>query len=141
LHETDIELPITRERGLLLIGDQAIRFRRESGERVEIFDLGAEWQRFCGLPFVYALWLIHPSFAEKRPLAEALRLLGRENLARLDAIIAAQSEGDRAFCEFYYRDCLRFSFGEQEKNGFKKFGELCAKQKLLPQKPVELRVV
>ena len=141
LPRTSHELPITRERGLLLIGDQAIRFRKESGERYEIFDLGAEWQRFCALPFVYALWLIHPRFADKRALADALRSLGKKNLDMLDTVIAAQSETDRAFCEFYYRDCLRFTFGAQEKKGFKKFGELCAKQKLLSEKPAELKLV
>jgi predicted solute-binding protein len=61
-------------------------------------------------------------------------------LQALDAIIAAQPESERAFCEFYYRQCLRFDFGEPEKRGFKKFGELCAKQKLIAANPAGLRL-
>src|SRR5262249_18469503 len=44
----------------LLIGDQAIRFRSKYGERYRYWDLGGEWQRTVGLPFVYAVWLIRP---------------------------------------------------------------------------------
>jgi hypothetical protein len=39
------------ERGGLLIGDQAIRFRQERAEDFQILDLGAEWDRTTGQPF------------------------------------------------------------------------------------------
>lgn len=132
---------ITTERGQLLIGDQAIRFRQQSDGRFRYFDLGAGWQEQFGLPFVYALWLIRPEFPEKERVADALRSLGERNLANLDPIIAAQPNVDPAFCEFYYRECLRFAFGEPEKAGFKRFGEQCAIQNLLPAAPVDLELV
>lgn len=126
---------ISAERALLLIGDQAIRFRQLAGGERQFLDLGAEWKAQVKKPFVYALWLIRPEYAAKEEMAEALRSLGKANRANLDALIAAQPEPDRAFCEFYYRECLRFDLGEAEKEGFKKFGELCAGQKLLPTGP------
>jgi chorismate dehydratase len=126
---------INAARARLLIGDQAIRFRQQSGGRDQILDLGAQWKKTAGRPFVYALWLIRPDYAEKGALAEALRSLGQKNLENLDALIAAQPAGSRGFCEFYFRECLRFAFGEEEKEGFQIFGELCAKQKLLPAVP------
>ncbi len=132
---------ITTERGQLLIGDQAIRFRAESDGRHRYFDLGAGWQEQTELPFVYALWLIRPELSGKEEVAAALRSLGKSNLANLDELIAAQPEADQAFCDFYYRECLRFAFGAPEKNGFKRFGELCAKENLLPAAPTELRMV
>jgi chorismate dehydratase len=132
---------IGAERGLLLIGDQAIRFRQQSGGHHQFLDLGAEWKERMNTPFVYALWLIHPDYAEKEEVAEALRSLGKANLANLDALIAAQPEKDRAFCDFYYREYLRFDFGEAEKEGFKKFGESCARQKLLPAVPPAPKLV
>lgn len=132
---------ITTERGQLLIGDQAIRFRQESDGRYRYFDLGAGWQEQFGLPFVYALWLIRQEFPDKQKVANALRSLGKKNLADLAPIIAAQPDVDPAFCEFYYRECLRFAFGEPEKAGFKKFGEQCAKQNLLPAPPHDLDLV
>ncbi|MBA2436710.1 MAG: menaquinone biosynthesis protein [Verrucomicrobiota bacterium] len=123
------------ERGGLLIGDQAIRFRQERAEDFQILDLGAEWDRTTGQPFVYALWLVRPEYPGKAPIADALRSLGQENLAHLDRLIATQREDRRAFCEFYFRECLRFSFGEEEKKGFQTFAELCVKHKLLPAVP------
>ena len=122
-------------RGALLIGDQAIEFRKTAGNRHEILDLGAEWKRRTALPFVYALWLIRPEYAEKAAAAESLRSLGEENLHNLASVIAARPAADRAFCEFYYRECLRFTLGDAEKNGLRKFAELCTEQKLLPQNP------
>jgi chorismate dehydratase len=126
---------ISAERGLFFIGDQAIQFRRQSEGRYEFFDLGAEWKKATGKPFVYALWLIHPDYPEKPAIAHALRSLGQNNIENLDALIAGQPENIRPFCEFYFRECLRFAFGEEEKEGFQLFGELCAKQKLLAAVP------
>jgi chorismate dehydratase len=132
---------ITPARGKLLIGDQAIEFRRQFGGCFEFYDLGAGWKNFTGLPFIYALWLIHPEFGDKETVAEALRSLAEKNLCLLDSIIAAQPEAERAFCEYYYRECLRFRFGERERKGLQKFAELCAKQNLIPQSPVALKLV
>lgn len=123
------------ERGQLLIGDQAIRFREEAAAGCRFLDLGAAWKNLTGKPFVYALWLLRPDFADKAEMAAALRSLGQKNLAHLDRLIATQPEGRRVFCEFYFRECLRFSFAEEEKKGFQIFAELCAKHKLLPAVP------
>jgi chorismate dehydratase len=132
---------ISEERGSLLIGDQALRFRKQSNPSYRILDLGAAWQEHTSLPFVYALWLIRPDYQAQEEVAEALRSLGKQNLGQLDEVIAAQPEAERAFCGFYYRDCLRFGFGEAEKAGFKKFGEMCAQQGLLSAAPPVLRLV
>ncbi|MEO5717456.1 MAG: menaquinone biosynthesis protein [Chthoniobacterales bacterium] len=122
-------------RGRLLIGDQAIRFRQQAGERYRFLDLGAAWQEQTSHPFVYALWLMRPDFAEKQEVADALRLLAKDNLQKLEQVIATQPETERAFCEFYFRQCLRFSFGDSEKEGFQKFAETCVTQKLLAKLP------
>lgn len=126
---------LSATRGRLLIGDQAIRFREQAGDEVHFLDLGAAWKEQTGLPFAYALWLIRPEYAQKQEVAEALRDLARTNLAHLDEIIAEQPETERAFARFYFRECLRFSFGKAEQQGFQKFAETCAQQKLLPQLP------
>ncbi len=122
-------------RGQLLIGDQAIRFREQAGAEVQILDLGAAWRGATGLPFVYALWLIRPACPAREEVATALRALAEANLENLDRVIAAQPESKRAFCEFYFRQCLRFSLGEEEKRGFQKFAESCVEQNLLPTIP------
>ncbi len=128
-------------RGRLLIGDQAIRFREQAGGKIQFLDLGADWEERTKLPFVYALWLIRRDYPGGEEVANALRSLARKNLENLDEVIAEQPESRRAFCEFYFRQCLRFSFGEEEREGFRKFAELCVKQTLLPGVPVAPRLV
>jgi predicted solute-binding protein len=44
-----------------------------------------------------------------------------------------RKEFDPQFCGRYYREHLRFSFGEKEKEGLRTFANLCAKDGLLPK--------
>jgi chorismate dehydratase len=130
---------ITAGRGKLFIGDQAIRFRRSAGEGVAFWDLGEEWRRLTGRPFVFALWLARPEFASAKQVADALRAVAAHNLAHLDDLIAKQSSANADFCRFYYRECLHFGFGAAEKEGLLAFHRLCVKHELLPAQNVELR--
>jgi chorismate dehydratase len=144
---TELEMPadnlsaLGNDRARLLIGDQAIRFREKFGPSYEYWDLGDAWRGVTGLPFVYALWLIRPEVSNAKAIANSLRALREDNLAHLNDIIAAEKEFDHAFCTFYYRDCLRFGFGEREKEGLSLFQKLCVKHGLLPEGKIDLRVV
>jgi len=44
----------------LLIGDQAIRFRAEHGERYHYWDLAETWTKMTSLPFAFAFWVNSP---------------------------------------------------------------------------------
>ena len=125
----------------LLIGDQAIRFRQEHASEFQFWDLGEQWKKLTGLPFVYALWLVRPEVVDPGSVAEQLRALRDQNLADLKTIVATQTEFDPAFCDSYYRENLRFSFGEREKQGLRKFSELCQKHELLPKREIVFGLV
>ena len=122
------------ESARLLIGDQAIRFRRQHGSDFYFWDLGEHWKKVRGLPFVYALWLVRPEVEDPKLIAYRLRKLREENLANLDQLIAHETEFDRAFCDRYYRRHLRFNFGDEEKKGLLAFAEFCQKHELLPKR-------
>jgi predicted solute-binding protein len=124
----------------LLIGDQAIRFRRDYPE-FRFWDLGEEWKRLVDLPFVYALWLIRPEFGDATTIADRLRVLRDDNLANVDNLVAREKEFDHEFCRRYFRKHLRFSFGEKEKEGLRAFDELCRKHELLPNRELKLDLV
>jgi predicted solute-binding protein/REP element-mobilizing transposase RayT len=128
-------------RAQLLIGDQAIRFRQFHTRQYQFWDLGEQWKKLTDLPFVYALWLIRPEVVDAKEIADRLRLLRDENLANLDELTAAEKEFDSQFCSRYYREHLRFSFGEKEKEGLRIFANLCAKHSLLPKANLALNVV
>jgi len=137
--------------GRLLIGDQAVRFRQKHANEFQFWDLGEQWKKLTGLPFVYALWLIRPEVADAQQIANRLRALRDENLARLDQLIGEavagdgdpgrQIELDREFLSRYYRKYLRFSFGEREKQGLQAFANLCVRHGLLPRRARQFSVV
>ena len=121
----------------LLIGDQAIRFRQQHRDEFNFWDLGEQWNKLVGLPFVYALWLARPEVVDPKPIANRLRGLRDENLAGIDELIAEEKEFDRKFCRRYYRENLRFGFGEKERAGLREFHKHCLEQRLLPEEPLE----
>ncbi len=124
-------LPATPN-AFLLIGDQAIRFRQKHAGEFHFWDLGEQWNKLVGLPFVYALWLIRPEVRDSKPLAERLRKLRDENLADIDKLVAEEEEFDHDFCRRYYRENLRFSFGKEEKQGLTEFHKRCLNLQLFP---------
>ena len=154
-------LPTTHN-ARLLIGDQAIRFRQEYANEFSFWDLGEQWQKLVGLPFVYALWLVRPEVADPKQIADRLRNLRAENLAHLDDLIAEALAGaglsrhslkakmddsgqrkgiDGEFLSGYYREHLRFSFGEKEKEGLRILANLCIKHGVLSKRDLAFRVV
>jgi chorismate dehydratase len=136
----------------LLIGDQAIHFRQKHAGEFQFWDLGEQWKKLTGLPFVYALWLIRPEVIDAKSIAQRLRKLRDKNLASLDDLIeeavagvglstvagaktvepGPRKELNREFLLRYFRKHLRFSFGKKEKQGLQCFADLCAKHGVLP---------
>ena len=125
----------------LLIGDQAIHFRQQHEGEYDFWDLAAEWKRSTDLPFVFALWLVRRETRDAAAVADQLRACCQQNLAALDNLIAAQREFSREFCDRYFRDHLRFSFGEREKQGLLRFRALCEKHGLLSMNATPLRLI
>jgi chorismate dehydratase len=124
----------------LIIGDQAISFRQNHVGEFQFWDLGEQWKKLTGLPFVYALWLIRPEVPDATSIAQRLRGLRDENLADLSAVVADAmadlADNKRAitreFLNRYYHEHLRFGFGAREKQGLQTFADLCAKHGVLP---------
>jgi predicted solute-binding protein len=131
---------VTDRRARLIIGDQAIRFRKEHENEFHFWDLGEQWKKLVDLPFVYALWLVRPEVANPEAIGDRLRALRDKNLASLDRLVAEEKEFDRKFCARYYREYLRFNFGEEEKKGLKEFQRLCEKQGLLLRREIDLSI-
>ena len=126
-----IQRALTPRLAKFFIGDQAIRFRDESEKTFQFWDLGEEWQKQMQLPFVYALWLIRPEVGSPKAIADSLRACRDDNLRELDSLIAAEVEFNPEFCQFYLRDCLRYQYGPQEKEGLSMFRKLCEKHGIL----------
>jgi chorismate dehydratase len=122
---------ITPRLAKFFIGDQAIRFRDETEGTFNFWDLGEEWQKRTQLPFVYALWLIRPEVSSPKAIADSLRALRDTNVRELDPLIADEREFSPDFCQYYLRQCLRYQYGPQEKEGLSTFRKLCEKHQIL----------
>ena len=126
-----IQRAVTPRLAKFFIGDQAIRFRERSEGALRFWDLGEEWQKLTGLPFVYALWLIRPEVPSPKAIADRLRACRDDNLRDLDLIIAAQKEFSPQFCAYYLRECLTYHLGQAERAGLSMFRKLCEKHGIL----------
>lgn len=127
--------------GLLLIGDAANAFRRCGDADVAVLDLGSEWLRVTGLPFVFALWLLRRNAPGVADFGPRLRAWREANRTRLPAIAARYGGEEREFALCYLRDCIRFEIGPREKAGLRRYGELLAQHGLIPAPPKRLRWV
>jgi len=112
---------------MLLIGNQAIDFRRKNSSDWKYLDLGEEWTRCTGLPFVFALWLFNSAVENAAAAAEELRQIKREGVARLPEICREDTE----FRLDYFNHCIRFDLGDAEKAGMRRYGELLHKHRLV----------
>ena len=120
----------------LLIGDPALYYEGE----LPRLDLGEEWARVTGLPFVYAFWagprgVVAP--AEVRRLQEALR----QGVASVGAIAQGydgHGPGHAARNESYLRNNIVYGLGDAEASGLREFYRRAHALGLIPRVP-ELR--
>ena len=133
----------------LIIGDQAITFRQNHADEFQFWDLGEQWKKLTGLPFVYALWLIRPEVPDAKSIAQRLRGLRDENLADIPVIVSDavadvadnKQQITQEFLDRYYNEHLRFGFGTREKQGLQTFADLCSKHGVLPKRVREFSLV
>ncbi len=118
---------------VLLIGDRAIH--SPGGEFVEVWDLGDEWRRWSGLPFVFAMWVARPG-VELQEVEAALsqaRDLGVSRLKEIAHVEAARLGLSRPECLSYLRDNLHFYLGPEEQRGLELFRQKACQMGLLEQ--------
>ncbi len=133
--EKDCEF--TQADAILLIGDRAIH--SPLGEFVEVWDLGEEWLKWTGLPFVFAIWATRKG-TELGPIINSICRARNLGINKLEEI--ARREAPKLGIEFetaheYLVKNLYFCLGAAEKNGLKLFQKLALEMGLI-QERVEL---
>lgn len=127
----DITTMLARCDAALLIGDPAL-FLDHAAAGLRKTDLGAEWTKITGLPFVWAFWAGR---------AGVLRQKGVEALeSARDAGVAVADELARVYCgperaavgERYFRENMRYILGDRELEGLKHYYELAEEHELVP---------
>jgi chorismate dehydratase len=118
---------------VLLIGDRAMRACLPGFDFA--FDLGQEWYQWTGLPFVFAVWAIHPG-SDASGVPEALTEARRRGIASAGKIAhseAARLGLDAGFCRRYLSNILDYNLGPRELAGLNRFYTLAADLGLAPR--------
>ena len=117
----------------LLIGDPAL----DQESSIPCLDLGEEWTRLTGLPFVYAFWA-GPAGVVTRAGVARLRAALDEGLAALPEIATAYADGAparSAVYESYLRTNVIYRLGVEEIAGLREFYRRAHALDLLPALP------
>ena len=121
----------------LLIGDPALFLDHEAAGLNKI-DLGTEWTRLTGLPFVWAFWAGRPGAVDRAGVA-ALLDARDQGLRDSDGIAEAYCDASRAdVCRRYLRDNIKYRLGGRETEGLRRYYELAARHGIVEVvRPVE----
>jgi predicted solute-binding protein len=114
----------------LLIGDPCLQ---ADASGLLVTDVGEEWHRLTGLPFVFALWGARPG-ADGAGLSAMLKEAVDIGLANLEAV--AEEEAGRAGLApesivEYLRDYMRYHLDDAVLAGLERYRQLLVAQKLI----------
>jgi chorismate dehydratase len=124
---------------VLVIGDRAMhgptgKLNGPTESFEEVWDLGEEWVRWSGLPFVFAMWTARTGrdLQGVDSALEAARDAGERHLAEIAAREAPPLGLTHEKCLGYLRDNLYFHLGPREWQGLALFHQLAQKLGLAP---------
>lgn len=126
-------------KGLLLIGDQALKKRAELEANYHCYDLGLWWHRLFALPMVFGVWAARRSWIQGNKeifentvscFQHSLKLGLGERFPEVLTEASRRSGLDQTSLIRYYRQELNYEFSPDHKQGLSLYGSLCKKHKL-----------
>jgi cyclic dehypoxanthinyl futalosine synthase len=122
-------------KGALVIGDTCFA---ASEKFPHVYDLGAEWTKQVGLPFLNAAWIGRPGAVEPGDVAllqESLAL-GLENREEIARSFAARDGADVELYRRYFQQNIHYGLGAAELCGAATFFDRAHRAGILGRKPV-----
>jgi chorismate dehydratase len=115
----------------LLIGDPALTF---DGHGVMVYDLAAEWKKFTGLPFVFAVWAGHEDIGLGRFSADfaASRDFGLAHIDDIACEYAPRLGLAPEAVKVYLKENIDYSLDEENCKGLELFYRLAHEIGLIP---------
>ena len=133
VEDPDLEKMLERYDGALVIGNNAMQV---AGSSHRVYDLAAEWFRFSGLPFVFAVWAVRPEVT----LGDRLRLFyesrerGLRSMEAIARLYAGRLGLELAEMRQYLLN-LNYVLDDGSRRGLKTFLELAWEMGLIPSPP------
>ncbi len=99
----------------LVIGDRALKQKKHS---TYMYDLGAAWKAYTGLPFVFAAWV-----SNKALPPEFISLFNRANKIGVSSIeeVISQENNPPSDLKTYYTKHISYALDDEKKKGLKLF--------------------
>lgn len=119
---------------ILLIGDRAMRVK--DGDFPYTLDLGYEWSRWTGLPFVFAFWAVREGVRIPKHVLESFvqaKVMGRPDIPEITRREALRLGLDETQCRYYLEHVIRHDLGPEELEGLARFAELASERGLAPE--------
>jgi chorismate dehydratase len=132
-HPPDLAAMVRAADAALLIGDPAFDAEHEALGLQKV-DLGEEWTRMSGLPFIYAAWTGRTGVADAADVS-ALQEAQSDGVRACEAIAAEYGRGDArrtARAATYLRDNVKYGIGADEARGLQLFLDYAADLGLAP---------
>ena len=122
---------LKRADAALIIGDPALAY---DGQASHVYDLAAEWKKFTGLPFVFALWVGHAEvrLSRYRPDFEASRNYGLAHVDDIAAEYGPKLHMDPAAVKTYLTQNIDYSLDEENRKGLRLFFKLAREAGIIP---------
>ena len=125
---------------VLVIGDAALN-KSWSSCYEYVWDPGEMWKDLTGLPFVFSVWAVRKSFADKRPevvasIIKLFQISKKEGHRRIDKIGESASRKlhlNIDTCKKYYNN-LCYDLGKPQINGLNTFLNELYREKLCSKK-------
>lgn len=110
----------------LIIGNQAIDFRTNRAYvDWNLLDLGAEWKRCTGLPFVFALWAMRTGVSPA--VADELRVLKERGMRYIPQLVDWHNVSTHEIRHCYLNQYIHFDIGERGKVAIERYRTLLVK--------------
>ena len=125
------DIMLARADAALLIGDAALTY---TGQVAEVYDLAAEWKRFTGLPFVFALWVGHDdlNLTKHHPDFTASLEFGLAHVDDIAAEYAPKLGMQPAAIKVYLTQNVNYSLDEENRQGLRLFYKLAHEAGIIP---------
>ncbi len=122
---------LKRADAALVIGDTALTYE---GEVPEMYDLAAEWKKFTGLPFVFALWVGHEDakVSKFRKDFEDSRDYGLAHVDQIAVEYAPKLRMKVPGVKVYLTENIDYSLDEENRRGLRLFYKLARESAIIP---------
>ena len=122
---------LSRADAALVIGDPALTFE---GDVPEVYDLAAEWKKFTGLPFVFALWVGREDAKPSRYRKdfEGSRDYGLAHLDNIAQEYALPLKMHPEGVKVYLSQNMDYSLDEDNRKGLRLFYKLAREAGIIP---------